>query len=929
MNRRSIPAGEAFVSVGLKSRIKQGANVVRRDLDELSRGFAAFGGIATGAAAAILAPLTAATQGFSKMGDEVDKMSLRTGVGTDALSGLGFAAEQTGADIQAVERGFFGLSRSFDRLTRGGAASEEAFARIGLTLKDLEGLSPERQLELVANGLAGMTDESLKGATAQEIFGRAGRQLLPLLSEGADGIRAYRAEAEQLGRVFSEDAADSAAEYVDAMNRVNSVSRAVVMQIGGALAPAITDAANAVAGAASGISTYIKENQNVVQAVAAVAAGVGLAGTSMLVTAGVAKGLSISIGLVSTASGVASSVLGVLSGTMAVVKGVTLASSAAIALATGSTAGLTIGTALLNAAYGVSPAAAGAAVAAWGAVGGVLTALTTGSGIASAAAGLLSLSWVSAAASAAAAWATMLAPIAPFIAGGAAVVVAVTAISGAIGVLLVQSVDFGSVWGKAVSMFKNSIAVVMEVFNTIRAALSAGDFGGAAEALWLGIQIAFWDGIHGAWDAIKFLAAEGIKTFVRFFQTITRKAVSVFMAISEAIANPFKAVDKIKEVISDLSNTSISFDISARADKARSRLSELRSGIQNRETASEVEDKQTERASSIVDALKVQKETNHEKLREIDLLQQAGKLTMEQANAARDEVTGFSGKLSKLEDELAILKGGTDAVAHRRMIEEGLTTAQIQRINNLRKEIDAQKELKKERERKIETRVERVFESAGELQQRGLPAQEIFERTIGQLQSDFKSGRIDRDAFEQGSRQARDDRDDRLKELRDEGKALADSLRTPAEVLKEELSRIDRLESQGAISGETADRARTKAREQNDRDTGVEAIRQEAKQLAEALRTPAEVLKAEKARIRELQQKGGLSDTDAGRALLAAEKEFRGTQKVDLAGPSATFSAFAASIIGGGSGDKQLEATRTSNRILRSIDKQGKVARAG
>ena len=54
--------------------------------------------------------------------------------------------------------------------------------------RSLQGLSPEQQFQLFANALAGVVDASTRAALAQDVFGRSGTQLLPLFTQGEQGM---------------------------------------------------------------------------------------------------------------------------------------------------------------------------------------------------------------------------------------------------------------------------------------------------------------------------------------------------------------------------------------------------------------------------------------------------------------------------------------------------------------------------------------------------------------------------------------------------------------------------------------------------------------------------------------------------------------------------------------------------------------------
>lgn len=191
--------------------------------------------VVAGAGAAIVKIGTSAIAA----GDRLDKMSQRTGVAVETLSALEFAASQTGTDLETLEKGFFGLSRVLDDARDGLSTAALSFEKVGIDIRDLATLNPERQFVAVADALSQVADESARGAIAQELFGRAGRQLLPLINQGAEGIARYAKEARELGLVMTTEQATAAAEATDAIDKLQRSTDALTRTIALELVPAI------------------------------------------------------------------------------------------------------------------------------------------------------------------------------------------------------------------------------------------------------------------------------------------------------------------------------------------------------------------------------------------------------------------------------------------------------------------------------------------------------------------------------------------------------------------------------------------------------------------------------------------------------------------------------------------------------------------
>ncbi|MCK5020858.1 MAG: hypothetical protein KAS32_27810, partial [Candidatus Peribacteraceae bacterium] len=137
----------------------------------------------------------ASVKAFAAAGDEVQKMALRTSFSTEALSELKHAAELSGASLNTIEKASKKLSKAMVDASDGLETYKRAFDKLGLSTADLMKLSPEEQFNAVSQALADLENETLKVALAQDLFGRAGTQLLPMLEQGAEGIKDMRQEA--------------------------------------------------------------------------------------------------------------------------------------------------------------------------------------------------------------------------------------------------------------------------------------------------------------------------------------------------------------------------------------------------------------------------------------------------------------------------------------------------------------------------------------------------------------------------------------------------------------------------------------------------------------------------------------------------------------------------------------------------------------
>lgn len=277
----AIKAGGAYVEVSIRDKASQQLKTLGQRIQKVGAGISMAGAGLTAGAAAVAGPFLAMVKQFASAGDNLNKMSARTGVSVEALSSLGFAAEQSGADLAALETGLSRMQRTIGDAARGMAGAADSLAQLGLSMEDLNGLSPEEQFKLIAQRLSSIEDPTLRAAAAMSIFGRSGTKLLPLIANGAAGIEELQKEAEALGITLSTEDAQAAADFTDAMNRVVRAIKGTALQIGGALAPALTEALGKIKGFVTYMIEWVKANKTLVVNIAKGAAVIGAAGVAL------------------------------------------------------------------------------------------------------------------------------------------------------------------------------------------------------------------------------------------------------------------------------------------------------------------------------------------------------------------------------------------------------------------------------------------------------------------------------------------------------------------------------------------------------------------------------------------------------------------------------------------------------------------------
>jgi len=235
-------------------------------------GVALLGGFTAAGAGAF-----AAVKQFSDFGDGLQEMSQRTGTGVEWLSAMKYAADLSGTSIEGVEKSIKKMSSTVEDAKDGLSTTVLAFDKLGVSVADLEGLSPEQQFDKLAAAIAGVEDETQRAALAQDIFGRGGVELLPIFADGVAGLEAMKKEARDLGIVMSEEDAQAAADFADGMAKLQmtvkgfsiSVARELIplmIKAGEWLGPRLEEGAARGRAALALVQAWIDENRPQIEA---------------------------------------------------------------------------------------------------------------------------------------------------------------------------------------------------------------------------------------------------------------------------------------------------------------------------------------------------------------------------------------------------------------------------------------------------------------------------------------------------------------------------------------------------------------------------------------------------------------------------------------------------------------------------------------
>lgn len=298
---QSIRAGKAYVELFADdSKLVRGLRAAQRKLQAFGSAVQTLGKGLFVVGAGLAAPMATAAKLFADAGSDLVDMSQRTGASVEALSELGYAAEQSGSDLATLEGGLRKMQKAVVAAANGSDSAVATLSQLGLTAQQLQRLSPDQQFELIADRLSQIQNPAERAALAMELFGKTGTTLLPLMANGAEGIIALRQQARELGLVMSTEDAQAAEEFGDTLDTLWKVLRMGVVQIGAAVAPVLSDLAETITRVAVTVASWIKENCALLATVFKVALGIMAAGAALFALGAVISGIGSGFGLLAT-----------------------------------------------------------------------------------------------------------------------------------------------------------------------------------------------------------------------------------------------------------------------------------------------------------------------------------------------------------------------------------------------------------------------------------------------------------------------------------------------------------------------------------------------------------------------------------------------------------------------------------------------------
>lgn len=181
---------------------------------------------------------------FRNLANEIDRFAKdaqRLGIAADTLSEMAYAAQLSGVCLGELNAGVRILARNMNEANTGATAMQDAFKRVGIEYKNADGSL--RDVNEVIGDLAErfkeMPDGALKTATAMELLGRSGSQLIPYFNSGREGVKGMREEANLFGVTVTRALGKNVEQFNDNITRFQTIIKGAAYTIMDSMVPAL------------------------------------------------------------------------------------------------------------------------------------------------------------------------------------------------------------------------------------------------------------------------------------------------------------------------------------------------------------------------------------------------------------------------------------------------------------------------------------------------------------------------------------------------------------------------------------------------------------------------------------------------------------------------------------------------------------------
>jgi hypothetical protein len=225
--------GNAFVSLAKDIGLTE--SQITKFAGALPIAGAAIAGIA-GSAVAAITGLFSLAKSAAEYGSEIHDAAQQTGISTDSIQALKYAAEESGSSLEAITATVAKFSALLGDAKNGNDKAIATLKQYGVTATDTD-----TALAQAIKTIADMTDHDKQAAAAKALFRERTAEILPVIESFSGDLPALIQRLREMGILMSKDGTDAADQFGDKLDDLQKQLRAVGVSIGSDLIPVFTD----------------------------------------------------------------------------------------------------------------------------------------------------------------------------------------------------------------------------------------------------------------------------------------------------------------------------------------------------------------------------------------------------------------------------------------------------------------------------------------------------------------------------------------------------------------------------------------------------------------------------------------------------------------------------------------------------------------
>ncbi len=226
VSANSIKAGEGHVILGIDM------TPLEKGLKDGGKMLATFGAGVAAVGAAITAPMLYGLSVLSTMGTDIFEASRKTNMSFTEVQN---AANGTKVSMDELGTATKKMDAFISAAAQGSPEAVDQLAMMGLTIRDLAGLSEYDRLLVFADGLQRIGDAAQRSHAQVAVFGRGGLSMN--LTGGAAGVRDRAERRAEVGGILSDADVRTAKAFSTTTQEMAAATRGAWMQLGAAAAP--------------------------------------------------------------------------------------------------------------------------------------------------------------------------------------------------------------------------------------------------------------------------------------------------------------------------------------------------------------------------------------------------------------------------------------------------------------------------------------------------------------------------------------------------------------------------------------------------------------------------------------------------------------------------------------------------------------------